>query len=38
MTCDYCQTEYDTEEEGGSITGGDETLDLCESCYEHYYG
>lgn len=42
MKCDYCQAEIKEDEEGEvdsyQITGGDESLDLCESCYEHYHG
>lgn len=38
MKCDYCDTVYDSEEGGGRIVGGDEQLDLCEGCYEHFHG
>lgn len=42
MVCDYCGEEAEKDEEGEPImfrkSAGDESLDLCESCHEHYYG
>lgn len=34
--CDFCQEVIKDEEEKGQIYAGDESLDLCESCYQHY--
>lgn len=41
MTCDYCGEKAELEPgedeiEMHRMTGGDETIDLCESCYQHF--
>ena len=38
IKCTYCDTEFDLEaEEGSTVYAGDESIDLCEACFEHMH-
>lgn len=37
VKCEFCDTPFDFDEEGHLVGAVDDSLYMCESCYDHYH-